>query len=278
MKKLALVLALVVVLSVCCAGCVGFAGIGSLFTDMSFLNQEEALYNEAVDDFFAALDQGDANAIRALFSTSVQRTDEDLDRKIELLMQHYPGPTDTNTCDGSMLGGHYTSEHGVRTAEVYSTFPVISDGVYYWFTFRLRYVDDGDADMTGLTQVVFYTAEDYCQCRYDENWKSPEDEGLLVFADAELPGRVKAVDGYPYQFTGTETPLDPAEVKEFLKISDSCEAFTARFGPPHAVHIYEIYELLPEDGQPRYLQLGAAEDEIYGADVVSDLDWLYSIK
>lgn len=273
-KKLLTLTSLLVTAALCLTGC---GPIGSLFMDLSYTSREDAVYCDTVEAFFEALERGDAEGVRTLFAPQVRDNDPDLDQKIQALIGLYSGPTDTNTCADSNLGGHYSTEDGHRTAQVYSTFPVISDGGYYWWTFRLCYVNDADEDRVGLTQVVFYTAEDYCLCRYDESWQAPEEEGLILCAEGTLDGEVRAVDGYPYRFAPTNTPLDPADVKEFLKTSDSYEAFTARFGQPQAVHIYTIYELLPEDGQPRYLQLGTDGKTIHSAAVVDDLDWLYEI-
>lgn len=262
----------------CCTGCTFFGGpLGSLFTELPDASREDRLYNEAAEQLFAALDQGDAGAVRALFSPHVQQTDPDLDQQLEALLAVYPGPTDGNTWEDAMRAGHYSNEHGVHTALTYATFPVVSDGVYYWCHLELCYENEADSDRVGITKLLFYTAEDYCLCRYDENWTLPETPGLTVFAEAELDCQVRAVQGYPYQYTPADTPLDPAEVKDFLNQSNSYDEFAARFGQPNAVHIYEIYELLPEDGCPRYLQLSIDRNEIHSASVVDDLDWLYSL-
>lgn len=44
-----------------------------------YVSQEEKVYNQAVNQFFEALDSRDKDAIRILFSSYIQKTDESLD-------------------------------------------------------------------------------------------------------------------------------------------------------------------------------------------------------
>lgn len=275
MKKWITILCLGVCL--CFTGC---SAVQQIMEDMNSgerrVSEEERLYNEAVDSFFAALDAGDEEAIKAMFSESVQKEDKDLEEQIELLLQIYPGPTDVNKRNGASVAASYSSDHGVRTAEAYDTFPVVSGDTYYWCRFSLMYENDEDETKIGVTQVLFFTAESYCECRYTDGWKYPSERGLTVFAEDSLDCEVRAIQGnpYKYQITGRVPGLDAAV--QFLEENNSYSAFVEHFGEPNAVNIYHFYGLPMENGEQRYLVLSVTEktDSIRKASVADDLDWL----
>lgn len=264
-------------------GCAVFAGpLGSLMTDLSFTDREDEAFRRAAEGFFDALDRGDGDAIREMFSPRARQTAGDLDEQIAALTALYPGPTDVNTGADTLRAGHYSNDHGTRTASAYATFPVVSGGRYFWCHMELCYVSDADPDQLGLTRVLFFAAEDWCACRYDPDWKLPQTMGLTVFAGAPADERVRAVGGYPYRFESDTAPLDPESVLEFLEQTHDYGAFVTYFGAPNAVNIYEIYELIPADGCKRYLRLSVDKRDPYHAviseaSVVDDLDWLYQL-
>lgn len=273
-------------ITIMCLGfCLCFTGCSAVQQIMEDMNsgerrvsEEERLYNEAVDSFFAALDARDGDAIKAMFSEAVQKEDKDLEEQITLLLQTYSGPTDVNARNGASVAARYSSDHGVRTAEADSTFPVISGGKYYWCRFSLMYENDEDAAQIGVTQVLFFTAGGYCECRNIEGWKYPQERGLTVFAQ-EVDYEVRAVKGQPYRYEETGRGPGLETVVTFLEENNSYSAFVEYFGEPNAIDIYHIYSLPLEDGKPRYLILSVEEKEDYirTASVADDLDWLETV-
>lgn len=244
-----------------------------------YISPEGRLYNETVDKFFAALDAGDREAIRKLFSPKVQKEAVDLDAQINLLLETYPGPTDACGRDGRSVYGEYGTHYGSRTSLARSTFPVLSKGKYYWCSFELMYENDNDKEQLGITQIIFFSADYYCAVRYDEAgegfWDTP---GLSVYTDYPLDCEVRAINGYPYKYTSS-APLEEAQVKRFMQTSPGYSDFTGQFGEPNAVNVYYYYELPAENGEPRYLQLGVeeAKDSIFHISVVDDFGWLYNL-
>lgn len=283
MKKPTLILSLLICISLICSGCSSGELVKNIIQnhvpEEAFLSSEAKKYNEAVDAFFAALDAGDSDAIRGLFSKNVQETDADLDQQIETLTALYSGPTDINRRDGKSLSGSYSNHYGDHTSTVYSTFPVVSNDIFYWCYFELTYENDEDEDNIGITKLLFFSADERCRFQYDGDWKIPDESGLIVYPDDSLDCEVRCVSGYPYKFTPSETPLKEDEVKSFLDTNTSFSAFVERFGEPNAVHIYHIYELPPVDDSPRYLQVSVDEytNEIFGASAVDSFEWLYRV-
>ena len=271
-------------MTILCVGvCLCFTGCSAVQKMMEDINngerrvsEEERLYNEAVDSFFAALDAGDGEAIKAMFSEAVQKEDKELEEEIALLLQTYSGPTDINKRNGASAAARYSNDHGVHTSEAYDIFPVVSGDKYYWCHFSLMYENDEDASEIGVTQVLFFTAESYCECRYTDGWKYPLERGLTVFAEDSLDCVVRAIQGYPHKYRVTGRGPDLEAAVQFLEENNSYSAFVEYFGEPNAVNIYHFYGLPLEDGKPRYLVLSVDEkkDSIRSASVADDLEWL----
>lgn len=270
---------LLFIICMCFTGC----SLADFFIDGAsnepYESEEARLYNKAVDEFFAALDDGDASAISAMFAERVRNEDTDLDEQIKKLIGLYPGPTEVNKRDGSVVDGSYSDEYGEHISTVGSTFPVVSNGVYYWCDFEYTYENDGDKNEIGIQRVVFFTADERCIYRYGEGYEYHDEPGMTVCCDRTLDCEVRAVEGEAYEYAPGDTPLNPEGVKAFLESSNDYSEFVERFGVPNAVNIYYIYELPDENGQPRYLRLTVLEDsdEIHSANVVDDFKWQYTL-
>ncbi len=272
-----------IIIAIMCLYLTGCSGVQQIMEAVNsgekHVSEEERLYNEAVDSFFAALDEKDGEAIKAMFSEAVQKEDEDLEEQIELLLETYPGTTDINKRNGASVAGKYSNHYGEHTSEVDDTFPVVSGDKYYWCRFSLMYENDEDETEIGVTQVLFFTAESYCECRDIENWKFSSERGLTVYAEDSLDCEVRAIEGNPYKYKATDRKPDIEEVVGFLEEDNSYSAFVEHFGEPNAQDIYYFYGLPFEDGEPRYLVLSVdeKEDRIRSAGVADDLEWLEKI-
>ena len=58
-----------------------------------------------------------------------------------------------------------------------------------------------------------------------------------------------------YEYVYIDRQLDLAEVKEFLETCHLYEEFVKKFGVPNAYRYTAFYELPPEEGEPRYLEI-----------------------
>ncbi|MBQ8382863.1 MAG: DUF5104 domain-containing protein [Clostridia bacterium] len=140
--------------------------------------------------FFNALDKGDSDEIKSLFSRTVLSSDSDLDEQIDKLISIYPRSTTAIMFDG-LLGGEYADDAGMYKSMAYATFPVVSNNRYFWVYIELIYEDDFSSDNIGLNRVFFYTADEYCTFIRDENttypfgymrnksWKRKSDASML---------------------------------------------------------------------------------------------------
>lgn len=276
-----------ILLVFCCLECSGCAPVENILsymksraTDEPYVSYEERVYNEAVDEFFAALDARNEEEIYNLFSPYVRENDEDLKEQIERLLKVYPGPTDICKRDGGMLAGSYANDHGTGSSEVGSSFQVVSNGNNYWCWFQLMYENDFDKKKIGISEVEFYTADYYCAIRYDEEGADyAKGPGLSVLSEYPISGEIRAIAGYPYKYTQTERVLNQQQVLDFFGHSNRYSDFIEQFGKPNAENIHHIYELLLENGEQRYLSLGVdeQEDTIFSAYIVDEFDYISTL-
>lgn len=285
MKKRFLFLSILLVFGCLeCSGCTPAENILSYVksraTDEPYVSYEERVYNEAVDEFFAALDARNEEKIFNLFSPYVRENDEDLKEQIERLLEVYPGPTDVCKRDGGMLAGSYANDHGMGSSEVSSSFQVVSNGNNYWCWFKLMYENDFDKKKIGISEVDFFTEDYYCAIRYDEEGADyTKGPGLSVLSDYPIAGEIRAIAGYPYKYTQTERVLNQQQVLDFFGHSNKYSDFVEQFGKPNAENISYIYELPSENGEQRYLKLGVdeREDTIFSAYIVDEFDYISTL-
>lgn len=240
------------------------------------VTKEKTACNDTITSLFNALDERDTDAIYYLFSPSVRQQDEDLEGQIEKLLSNYAGPTDEIGWDG-LLGSSASYEDGKHSKSAFTSFPIRSGNNYYWCYLVLMYENTYDNQQIGIVQMDFYTADEYCILRYDDNIKFAESVGLTVHADAKIDSEIRCIGGYPYMYSSATEPLNIGDIKNFFKTSNDFSEFTKQFGCPNAENIYCYYELPTENGECRYLQIGTHNGTIYGATVVNAFENIETI-
>lgn len=287
MKKIGffrLTVLLVLIFCTSCTGCARLKDLADIAKNKAvkepYVSFEERTYNEAVDSFFAALDTRNKETIRSLFSPYIQKTTTDLDEQIDLLMKTYPGPTDICKRDGGKVHGEYSSKYGDRSSMADSSFPVVSNGTYYWCWFQLMYENDFDEEKVGINGLVLFSADYFCALQYgDDGAQWPESPGLFVCTDYTFDCEVRAIDGYPYKYTPFKRTLTEKDVLKFFKTSQSYSHFLREFGEPNAENIYYIYELSSNGNTASYLKLGIDEqkDTVYSASIVDEYGYISTL-
>ena len=236
--------------------------------------REERVYVETIEALFAALDAGDAEGILALFSEEARHGDPELEADIAYLMEVYKGPYVTNGFDG-LLGSDASFEPEGRTYNIYTSVPIQAGDTYYWIYLKHTYQCDPDPEKIGITTLTFYTADEWSLMMYDEESNWDDSLGLTVYAEKALDGEWRCIYGDPIQYTPREA-INPDEAVAQLEKTDSFSAFKAAFGEPAGSHIYHYYPLPDEEGEQRWLCVGAVEDEdwVYGIFAVDRFAWV----
>ena len=269
MKKIkALSLILIVALLLALSACGSFKRVN-----------EDKTYQENINNFFAALDDRDTDAIKSLFSSAVIQNDTDLDEQISKLISIYPNAETEILFDG-LLGGDYERRDSKHKSVAYTTFPVICDNQYFWVYFELVYEDDFCEENVGLSSVFFYTADEYCAFFHNDSEKLPNELGLLVFSDLKLERDIKPIEGIPYEFTPVERTINISDVEVFFDKNKSLTEFMEAFGQPNSqgslwTYYYEITET---DGSAKYLEIGVPDGEnIEYANIIGEFEFIRSI-
>lgn len=266
MKKVAIFL-------ICIIYLLTFSGCSPVYIGDS---KEKTAYNDAITSLFNALDERDNEAIYNLFSPSVREQDEDLEDQIDKLLSIYAGPTDEIGWNG-LLNGGASYDDGKHSKNACTCFPVRSGNTYYWCYLDLMYENTYDDQQIGIVQMDFYTADEYCILKYDDNLKIVDSVGLTVHADATIENEIRCIYGHPHMYSTSTDPLNIDAIRIFFKASNSFSEFTKQFGHPNAENIYCYYELPIESGEHRYLQICTDNDIIYGASVVNELEYIETI-
>ena len=91
-----------------------------------------------------------------MFSQYALENAEDLDGKIEELMDFYPG------CNGGFDGMYHTHEstdYGVQTKVLNATYTVTNDNQEYYLIFTVQLRNDEEPDKVGLHLIEVITEE-----------------------------------------------------------------------------------------------------------------------
>jgi hypothetical protein len=216
---------------------------------------------ETIEAIFTALDAGDADALYDLFSAEAKAGDPELEADIARMMEVYKGPYVTHGFDG-LLGGSAHFEQEGSTYSIFTSTPIEAGDTYYWIYLNYTYQCDPNPANIGITELEFFTADEWCLELYDEESTRQPSRGLTVYADKTLDSPWRCIYGTPLLYTDREA-VDLLEAKAQIEENDSYAAFVKRFGEPAASYIYRYYPLPDENGEPRWLCLGYDDREGY---------------
>lgn len=241
----------------------------------SSVDKESDIYSKTVYELLDALDNKDVNAIYNLFPVSVQNDCEKLKEKIEEFVLVYSGVTE-KIGDISSLAGGASYEYGKACKNAYTTFPIFSDGKYYWIYLDLMYENTFDENQIGITQLDFFTADAYYDF-WSSEAKQNTNIGLNIFNKKIDNYNVISINNYPYNYYPTEN-LNIEEVKSFFKMSTSLEDFEKRFGAAAASDEFGfIYSLPEQDGESRFLYISCEGDKIIYSDILSNFSYIDTV-
>lgn len=239
-----------------------------------YVSREEELLQQAVDDFFQAVDARDAERIKEMFASNVREESSDLDEMLERLFAFYPGPTDNCELNGEP-SGDYTTDYGVRTKTIHNWFAVVSGDINYYCRITYTYRDDVDKDNVGIRQVTLISEKVMCS----EDFKWPEEDGIQVIEDAPGDYMTRRIGYNPVIYTPVDRTVTKEEILEFLDENDDYDDFVDYFGEPNAVNcpwLCYAYELPDENGEKRYAELwvdyprGSKQGTIYQVFLLND--------
>lgn len=226
------------------------------------------MFGQVLDDFIAAMDAHDSEAIKGMLSLNARRS-EDLDEQIKQLFEFYPGQTQGHDWDGEHVQGEYTDNFGFGYSQICCGLTLFSEHTPYYCHITFRYSDTLKSGI-GIHRICMVSEKVYCS----EGFTWPQESGIHVIEDADGDYQTRRVGGSPVVFVPVERTLSETDITAFLNDNTDYSAFTAVFGAPNAERfseVFPIYEIVPDDSSARYAYfwLSSSEDSgVYHIDRV----------
>lgn len=243
------------------------------------LKQEQETYQNKVIEFFDMLKDNDSGKLKSLFSKNTIDKCEELEKNINTLIDFYSSNENEFLFVSPSSEG--LKEEGKEKVCLESVFPVINNEIYYWVYFSFTYIDEFDSSNIGITQVNFYTSDEY-YIFYHSNEKIEKSVGLNLYIENTLEDTIICINNYPQLYKSTGNILDIEVVEEYLKNNKAINEFVSTFGNYNckstlvdSLEIY-YYEVI-FNGEKVYLELSCVNGNIDSASLYNDRECLKTI-
>ena len=264
--------------------------LSELYAEHNY-NDQKALA-KAFDTMIGEADAGDKDAFKSNFSKSV-REDADFDRKIDEFFAAYPGGLSMLEFEKS--GGSGSEDlhfgHNVKTRDQF--YRGRSGDEAYFIILDVCYENTDNPEELGVNQIIIWNLEGYADYKYDDygNVLYPDDdEYCLCYIKTSADINARLVNGTPYPWTESEqAPITEEEMKNLLLQCENIDELRAsglvgkpnnENNVPNSSGCHYIYELQPENGKPRYVEISCgAGGNILSANAVGEdkgeyFEWL----
>lgn len=243
------------------------------------LKQEQETYQNKVIEFFDMLKDNDSEKLKALFSKNTIDNCEELDENINTLIDFYSSNENEFLFVSPSSEG--LKEEGKEKVCLNSVFPIINNGIYYWVYFRFTYIDEFDSSNIGITQVNFYTSDEYYTF-YHSNKELTKSIGLNLYIENKLEDTIVCINNYPQLYKNTGNILDIAVVEEYLKNNKNINGFISTFGDYNCKDtlvdsLESYYYEVTFNGEKVYLELSCDNGNIESASLYNDREFLKTI-
>ena len=238
------------------------------------LSDEPFIFGEYQDAVVKALDDGDADALRNLFSKNIlDEKRAEIDRGIADVLALYKAKSKDVYNDG-LFAGRYSIDYGIRTSFCEKEVLVFTESGIYFLYIELCYRDDTDGGNVGIILLTLQTERGKAN-------KSLLKSGIVSAIDD--PGTEKTccmAYGRPYYYTPHKRTLHKEQFAELAKKTQSLDAFKKEFGEPDAEDdgdtLYELPEM-DEYGRHEFISIFSVNGTIKSISRVSSVKWLESI-
>ena len=241
--------------------------------------QEQELYHNKVVEFFDVLIDNDSGKLKSLFSKNTIDNCEELEENINTLIDFYS--SNENEFLFVSPSSERLKEEGKEKVCLESVFPIINNGIYYWVYFSFTYIDEFDSSNIGITEVNFYTSDEY-YIFYHSNEKIEKSVGLNLYIENTLEDTIICINNYPQLYKTTGNILDIEEVEEYLKNNKAINEFLSTFGDYNCKatlvdSLESYYYEVTFNGEKVYLELSCDNGIIDSASLYNDRECLKTI-
>ncbi|MCM1180343.1 MAG: DUF5104 domain-containing protein [Clostridium sp.] len=162
MKKIEVFLCCVI-LCMNLGGCIRPMSRGEQLTKE--LGSEQQMADQMMEDIAAALDAGDADALKALFSETALEEATDIDQQISDLLEFYQGKKQSFEGDAS---SSTSTEYGTTTKkQLIGQYLLTTDKESYRVIYDYNVIDKENPDKVGLSQLELVPDELYQKDDFD---------------------------------------------------------------------------------------------------------------
>lgn len=270
---------------------VGISFAGSLFSNLSENASYESVTDEwrsgkyigdtrackeAIEGLLGFADAGDRDSFEKMFTPKLQES-EDFQTTVDAFFSAYPNGLSNCEREGGNAMTSGSTNYGVVVEKTSTYYTCFLDGEWYYIGLGFCLKNTESPEDVGVT---FFCIENLEANAIDREYG--EDEFLVceIMDENEISARL--INGRGYLFTPTpDRSVTVAEMKELLAQYDDLDDLSDRIGEPNVSKpVYNstgddyYYELVPEDGKPRYAYICAhpISGEIYYSFICSDLD------
>lgn len=231
---------------------------------------------EAIENLLDFADAEDRDSFEKMFAPRIQER-EDFQTVVDGFFRTYPKGLSLCDLEGGIGPSRGSVNHGVRVEHTSASYTCFLDGEWYYIGLGLCYRHTESPEEVGVT---FFCIENLEANAVDREYG--EDEFLSCEIRDANDVCARLIKGRGYLFTPTpDRSITTAEMQTYLAQYDDLDDLSDRIGEPNVTKsVYNAtgddyyYELVPEDGAPRYAYICAdpITGEIYYTYICSDLD------
>ncbi len=228
---------------------------------------------EAINGLLTAADAGDRDSFERMFTPRLQKKGN-FREAIDAFFESYPNGL--SLCE---LDGGYGMTTGWQVETASTSYTCFLDGEWYYMGLEICFRNPESPDDVGVTFFCIENLEAYA---LDRDYGKDEFVACEIKNESEVTARL--INRRGYLFTPTpDRSITVEQMKSYLEKYDDLDDLAARIGKPNASKQYSnsrgadyCYELVPENGEPRYACIDAdyIGGENYWYHICSDVEKL----
>ncbi len=173
MKKIKVVLCCVI-LCINLGGCIKPMNRGERLTKE--LGSEQQMADRMMEDIAAALDAGDADALKSLFSKTALEEATDIDQQISDLLEFYQGKK--QSFEGDASSSTHTKYGEDIEKELKGHYILITDTEQYRVAYQYKPIDKSNSEQEGLLSMEIVTDTTYQKDEF--RWQYADNAGIYI--------------------------------------------------------------------------------------------------
>lgn len=246
---------------------------------------DKSAANDAMEELFAAAEAGDREKLADLFAPTLRQQEQGFDDALDEFLQMYPKGLEIDKLDFEGGSMHSSARYGHNIKSTSKMYTCVNDGEWYFIRLELCYQATDYPDDVG---IMLFSIENLESCALDD---LDYDEIYLkcrIIDESEVTARL--INGSACLFEPyPDRKLTEEQMIEYLETCENLRELYEKIGEPNAVKEFEstehvtftsndyYYELVPENGEPRYARISAGHRDyrFYDGYICSDTKCFY---